>query len=90
MLPETNRIPFYSTPHTRLHTESDARHLGEPPTRYDLDDLDVAWLELVNTEYRELGKPPSQSTDTLSSPLLFVFYFLVRIQFTLYILYSVL
>ena len=59
MLPETNRIPFYSTPHIRLHTESDSRSLGEPPTRYDLDDLDVAWLELVNTEFRELGKTQS-------------------------------
>ncbi|XP_012675075.1 E3 ubiquitin-protein ligase Jade-2 isoform X2 [Clupea harengus] len=57
MLPETNRIPFYSTPHIRLHTESDSRSLGEPPTRYDLDDLDVAWLELVNTEFRELALP---------------------------------
>ncbi|XP_062392008.1 E3 ubiquitin-protein ligase Jade-2 [Sardina pilchardus] len=57
MLPETNRIPFFTTPHARLYTESDSRHLGEPPTRYDLDDLDVAWLELVNTEFRELALP---------------------------------
>ncbi|XP_063059996.1 protein Jade-1 isoform X2 [Engraulis encrasicolus] len=57
MLPETNRIPFYSTPHARLHTDSEARNLGEPPTRYDLDDLDVAWLELVNAEFRELALP---------------------------------
>ncbi|KAL2095151.1 hypothetical protein ACEWY4_009870 [Coilia grayii] len=57
MLPETNRIPFYSTPHARLHTDADSRNLGEPPTRYDLDDLDVAWLELVNTEFRELALP---------------------------------
>ncbi|KAG5284452.1 hypothetical protein AALO_G00026880 [Alosa alosa] len=57
MLPESNRIPFYTTPHARLYTESDSQHLGEPPTRYDLDDLDVAWLELVNTEFRELALP---------------------------------
>ncbi len=31
-----------------------------PPTQryscYDLDDLDVAWLELVNHEFRQMGE----------------------------------
>ncbi|XP_028839245.1 protein Jade-1 isoform X2 [Denticeps clupeoides] len=60
VLPEVNRIPFYSPTHTRMHTESghsESPSLADPLTRYDLDDLDVAWLELVNTEFRELALP---------------------------------
>uniref|UniRef100_A0A8C9SH24 Protein Jade-2 n=1 Tax=Scleropages formosus TaxID=113540 RepID=A0A8C9SH24_SCLFO len=35
--------------------QGDARTPLEPPCRYDLDDLDVYWLELVNAEFRDMG-----------------------------------
>uniref|UniRef100_A0A3Q3R0C2 Jade family PHD finger 2 n=1 Tax=Monopterus albus TaxID=43700 RepID=A0A3Q3R0C2_MONAL len=43
---------------TRQETEGDTQ---PPPTQlyscYDLDDLDVAWLELVNQEFRQMAIP---------------------------------
>ncbi|XP_056140275.1 E3 ubiquitin-protein ligase Jade-2 [Lampris incognitus] len=32
-------------------------HPGQPYSRYDLDDFDVAWLELVNHEFRQMALP---------------------------------
>lgn len=52
MLPEVSRIPFFSAVQTRSQSE-----ISEPLSRYDLDDLDVAWLELVNAEFRQLALP---------------------------------
>ncbi|MBN3302573.1 JADE2 ligase, partial [Amia calva] len=64
VLPEVSRIPFFSASQSlmsgSLSPESgyvDLRTSAEPLSRYDLDDLDVYWLELVNTEFRELGLP---------------------------------
>ncbi|KAJ8347989.1 hypothetical protein SKAU_G00265780 [Synaphobranchus kaupii] len=37
--------------------QGDVRTPAEPLSQYDLDDLDVSWLELVNTEFRELALP---------------------------------
>lgn len=59
-LPEVNRIPFFSPVQTRGHSEfgfGESRGLAEPLSRYDLDDLDVSWLELVNAEFRQLALP---------------------------------
>ncbi|XP_051955285.1 protein Jade-1-like [Xyrauchen texanus] len=50
MLPKASGIPFFSP-------TLDSRGLTEPLSRYDLDDLDVAWLELVNAEFRQLALP---------------------------------
>lgn len=58
MLPEVNGIPFFSPVQTRGHSEfgiGESRGLAKPLSRYDLDDLDVSWLELVNAEFRQLG-----------------------------------
>ncbi|XP_077080919.1 protein Jade-1 isoform X1 [Siphateles boraxobius] len=60
VLPEVNRIPFFSPIQTRGPSEfgfGESHGLAEPLSRYDLDDLDVAWLELVNTEFRQLALP---------------------------------
>uniref|UniRef100_A0A673N4J3 Protein Jade-2-like n=1 Tax=Sinocyclocheilus rhinocerous TaxID=307959 RepID=A0A673N4J3_9TELE len=57
MLPEVNRIPFFSPIQTRGQSEfgfGESHGLPEPLSSYDLDDLDVTWLELVNTEFRQL------------------------------------
>ncbi|KAK7144069.1 hypothetical protein R3I93_015045 [Phoxinus phoxinus] len=59
-LPEVNRIPFFAPIQTRGPSEfgfGESHGLVEPLSRYDLDDLDVAWLELVNTEFRQLALP---------------------------------
>lgn len=40
---------------------SEERGSGARPSPfccYDLDDLDVAWLELVNHEFRQMGESP--------------------------------
>ncbi|XP_037402205.1 E3 ubiquitin-protein ligase Jade-2 isoform X2 [Pygocentrus nattereri] len=60
MLPEVNRIPFFSSVRRRDHAElhlGDSQILTDTMSRYDLDDLDVTWLELVNAEFRELALP---------------------------------
>ncbi|KAI1902922.1 hypothetical protein AGOR_G00021290 [Albula goreensis] len=60
VLPEVSRIPFYSPSPSRGFNElgqGDSRPPAEPLSQYDLDDLDVAWLELVNAEFRELALP---------------------------------
>ncbi|KAL7853436.1 hypothetical protein AOLI_G00202800 [Acnodon oligacanthus] len=60
MLPEVSRIPFFSSVWKRDHTElrlGDSQILTDTMNRYDLDDLDVTWLELVNAEFRELALP---------------------------------
>lgn len=59
MLPEVNRIPFFSPIQTRGQSEfgfGESHGLTDPLSCYDLDDLDVTWLELVNAEFRQLGK----------------------------------
>ncbi len=57
MLPEVNRIPFFSPIPTRGQFGFGESHgLTEPLSCYNLDDLDVTWLELVNAEFRQLGK----------------------------------
>ncbi|XP_036379584.1 protein Jade-1 isoform X2 [Megalops cyprinoides] len=60
VLPEVSRIPFYSTSQSRGFAESgqgETRPPAEQLIQYDLDDLDVSWLELVNAEFRELALP---------------------------------
>lgn len=60
MLPEVNRIPFFAPVQTRGQSEfgfGESRGLTEPLSLYDLDDLDVTWLELVNSEFRQLALP---------------------------------
>lgn len=43
-----------------LSNDSEESNTPPPPTQryscYDLDDLDVAWLELVNYEFRQMGE----------------------------------
>ncbi|KAM9499671.1 protein Jade-1-like isoform 1-T1 [Salvelinus alpinus] len=53
MLPEVGRIPFYWPGQGR----GGMKTTNEPHSRYDLDDIDVSWLELVNLEFRELALP---------------------------------
>ncbi|XP_016307019.1 protein Jade-2-like [Sinocyclocheilus anshuiensis] len=60
MLPEVNRIPFFSAIQTRGQSEfgfGESHGLTEPLSCYNLDDLDVSWLELVNAEFRQLALP---------------------------------
>ncbi|RXN28499.1 Jade-2 [Labeo rohita] len=60
MLPEVNRIPFFSPIQTRGQSEfgfGESHGLTDPLSCYDLDDLDVTWLELVNAEFRQLALP---------------------------------
>uniref|UniRef100_A0A672RDP6 Jade family PHD finger 2 n=1 Tax=Sinocyclocheilus grahami TaxID=75366 RepID=A0A672RDP6_SINGR len=60
MLPEVNRIPFFSAIQTRGQSEfgfGESHGLTEPLSCYNLDDLDVTWLELVNAEFRQLALP---------------------------------
>uniref|UniRef100_A0A8C1JBU9 Jade family PHD finger 2 n=1 Tax=Cyprinus carpio TaxID=7962 RepID=A0A8C1JBU9_CYPCA len=60
MLPGVNRIPFFSPIQTRGQSEfgfGESHVLTEPLSCYDLDDLDVTWLELVNAEFRQLALP---------------------------------
>ncbi|KAG5843290.1 hypothetical protein ANANG_G00149220 [Anguilla anguilla] len=59
VLPEVGRISFYSSAQTRGFSElvQGGERAPEPLCQYDLDDLDVSWLELVNTEFRELALP---------------------------------
>ncbi|TRY57733.1 hypothetical protein DNTS_012292 [Danionella cerebrum] len=60
MLPEANQIPVSTPVQTRSQSESGfGRTHGpsEPICRYDLDDLDVTWLELVNAEFRQMSLP---------------------------------
>lgn len=37
----------------------DIRTLAESVCRYDLNYMDVAWLELANEEFKEMGKAAS-------------------------------
>uniref|UniRef100_A0A673GTS3 Jade family PHD finger 2 n=1 Tax=Sinocyclocheilus rhinocerous TaxID=307959 RepID=A0A673GTS3_9TELE len=60
MLPGVNRIPFFSAIQTRGQSEfgfGESHGLTEPLSCYNLDDLDVTWLELVNAEFRQLALP---------------------------------
>uniref|UniRef100_A0A674ADC4 Jade family PHD finger 2 n=1 Tax=Salmo trutta TaxID=8032 RepID=A0A674ADC4_SALTR len=63
MLPEVGRIPFYWPGQGRGCElglglgQGDMKTTNEPHSRYDLDDIDVSWLELVNLELRELALP---------------------------------
>ncbi|XP_076835496.1 protein Jade-1 isoform X2 [Brachyhypopomus gauderio] len=59
VLPEVSRIPFFSPSQSREQKKLrlDSPVLTNSMSRYDLDDLDVAWLELVNAEFRELALP---------------------------------
>nr|XP_006631845.1 PREDICTED: protein Jade-2 isoform X1 [Lepisosteus oculatus]XP_015204969.1 PREDICTED: protein Jade-2 isoform X1 [Lepisosteus oculatus]XP_015204970.1 PREDICTED: protein Jade-2 isoform X1 [Lepisosteus oculatus] len=64
VLPEVSRIPFYSASQSLLmgSVSPESGYVGtrtskEPLCRYDLDDLDVYWLELVNSEFREMALP---------------------------------
>ncbi|KAK1159257.1 protein Jade-1-like [Acipenser oxyrinchus oxyrinchus] len=64
VLPEVSWIPFYSASQSILSgfqsSKSgyvDMRTSTEQLSRYDLDDCDVYWLELVNTEFREQALP---------------------------------
>ncbi|KAL4631202.1 protein Jade-2-like [Arapaima gigas] len=56
--PEVSRISFSSPLYNRAFPEQgQAQPLPEPLALYDLDDLDVCWLELVNAEFREMALP---------------------------------
>ncbi|XP_051533919.1 protein Jade-1-like isoform X3 [Myxocyprinus asiaticus] len=60
MLPEASGIPFFSPTYNRgqaVFGFGESRGLTEQISRYDLDDLDVSWLELVNAEFRQLALP---------------------------------
>ncbi|KAJ8276736.1 hypothetical protein COCON_G00084880 [Conger conger] len=60
VLPEVGRISFYASSQTRAFADlgqGETRPPAEPLCQYDLDDLDVSWLELVNAEFRELALP---------------------------------
>ncbi|XP_072518660.1 protein Jade-1 isoform X2 [Salminus brasiliensis] len=60
VLSEVSQIPFFSPTHSRDRTDlrlRSSRILPDSMSHYDLDDLDVTWLELVNAEFRELALP---------------------------------
>lgn len=73
VLPEVSWIPFYSASQSILSgfqsSKSgyvDMRTSTKQLSRYDLDDCDVYWLELVNTEFREQGTEPAHSFEVCS------------------------
>lgn len=59
---ETSAFFFFSRLLPELTSQADSRPeraSGARPSHfccYDLDDLDVAWLELVNHEFRQMGE----------------------------------
>uniref|UniRef100_A0A673A292 Jade family PHD finger 2 n=1 Tax=Sphaeramia orbicularis TaxID=375764 RepID=A0A673A292_9TELE len=58
LMPETTGLSSSGPSHTRQEREGN----GQPPMAqlyscYDLDDLDVTWLELVNHEFRQMALP---------------------------------
>uniref|UniRef100_A0A673W2Y0 Jade family PHD finger 2 n=1 Tax=Salmo trutta TaxID=8032 RepID=A0A673W2Y0_SALTR len=63
--PVVGRIPFYWPVQGQGRgcvlglglSQRDMKTTDEPHSRYDLDDMDVSWLELVNQEFRELELP---------------------------------
>lgn len=61
-------FPSRLLPESRSQADSrPQRACGARPSHfccYDLDDLDVAWLELVNHEFRQMGE--SGSSGVLS------------------------
>ncbi|XP_044078659.1 protein Jade-1 isoform X2 [Siniperca chuatsi] len=55
------RLPLESSGGLSNNRQERGSHSQPPPTQryscYDLDDLDVAWLELVNYEFRQMALP---------------------------------
>ncbi|KAM5192776.1 protein Jade-1 isoform 1-T3 [Mantella aurantiaca] len=63
---EKEKMVTYSRPRKYIHSSGsdppelgyvDIRTLAEGVCRYDLNEMDVAWLELINEEFREMGMP---------------------------------
>lgn len=61
---EKNKAVIFSRPRKYIHSSGseppelgyvDIRTLADSVCRYDLDDMDVAWLELLNEEFRGMG-----------------------------------
>ncbi|KAM9329357.1 protein Jade-1 [Gastrophryne carolinensis] len=63
---EKEKVVTYSRPRKYVHSSGteppelgyvDIRTLADGMCRYDLNDMDVAWLELINEEFSEMGMP---------------------------------
>lgn len=61
---ESEKVVTYNRPRKYVHSSGsdppelgyvDIRTLAEGVCRYDLNEMDVAWLELINEEFREMG-----------------------------------
>lgn len=46
----------------------DLRALADGVCRYDLNDMDAAWLELTNEEFKEMGEAPSRAHSSRRTP----------------------
>ncbi|KAM3868582.1 protein Jade-1 [Diretmus argenteus] len=62
LLPEFAGVPFYGPSQARAEREGSVVGDVQPPPAqlyscYDLDDLDVTWLELANHEFRQMALP---------------------------------
>ena len=44
----------------------DIRALADGVCRYDLNDMDAAWLELTNEEFKEMGEGPQAVSAQLA------------------------
>lgn len=79
MVSEREKVVTYSRPRKYVHSSGsdppelgyvDIRTLAEGVCRYDLNEMDVAWLELINEEFREMGnfnKPAALNTSCILS-----------------------
>ncbi|KAM4810139.1 protein Jade-1 [Rhinophrynus dorsalis] len=66
VIAETDKVVAYTRPRKYIHSSGseppelgyvDIQTLADAMCRYDLNEMDVAWLELINEEFREMGMP---------------------------------
>ncbi|XP_063776408.1 protein Jade-1 isoform X2 [Pseudophryne corroboree] len=63
---ENDKVVTYTRPRKYIHSSGadppelgyvDIRTLADGVCRYDLNEMDVAWLELINEDFKEMGLP---------------------------------
>ncbi|XP_072261923.1 protein Jade-1 isoform X2 [Pyxicephalus adspersus] len=66
VMADNEKVVTFSRPRKYIHSSGsdppelgyvDIRTLAEGVCRYDLNEMDVAWLELINEEFKEMGLP---------------------------------
>ncbi|CAJ0940687.1 unnamed protein product [Ranitomeya imitator] len=63
---ETDKVVTYTRPRKYIHSSGsdppelgyvDIHTLADGVCRYDLNEMDVAWLEMINEEFKDMGMP---------------------------------